>query len=554
MPSAGKGTTVLNCMSVIYVSDPSSIASRYLPDPVTEESLREWIDEVAAAGIDLFIQEAYSQGWTTYWRTEDFEYDLRPQHRRFLPLLDSGRQPLGILLEQCRAHGIRFSAGFRMNDNHGAVSTAQGVGAGAGFIVDNRHLWLQERPPGPAYAESSPLDFSHEEVRAFLLSVVTRLVEKFDVDGIEICYRDQQYFPPGTGRDRKDKMTDLVSQIRSMLDAEGERRGADRRLLLGAHVFATIEECEDLGLDVSAWVQDGLVDYLSPADCMYAEFNLPYDEWGSLTSDTPCQLYPSIMPWTGVIARRRFSQEPFDQDQQRALAHTMYAQGADGVSLYNHFEVMHANAGAHAPFYPLSLHDSHHIRSDDCARNGRRHYVFDTAWGGFSGFLKDRTSTGAVKAQRAILDRPDTHAEYSFRLYEDFENIAFAQLLFRAYHLTMSDQLSITLNGKPVSTKGLRRRDDEARADHRPEDPAKVGDVAFGNTSIEYARESMFCEQRPYVTYWFPLKAELCVPGVNRLGLEMIFSDPTVTESVVVEEVEVFIVPSSSKTISDPLQ
>ena len=134
-------------MPVIYVSDPSSIASRYLPDPVTEASLREWIDDVAAAGIDVFIQEAYTQGWTTYWRTDGFDYDARPQHRRFLPLLDDGRQPLGILQDQCRRRGVRFGAGIRMNDNHGAVSTAQGVGAGAGFIVDNAHLQLQEAPP-----------------------------------------------------------------------------------------------------------------------------------------------------------------------------------------------------------------------------------------------------------------------------------------------------------------------------------------------------------------------------------------------------------------------
>ena len=523
-------------MRVIYVSDPSSIASRYLPDPATEESLRDWIDDVAAAGVDLFIQEAYNQGWTTYWRTEGFDYDARPQHRRFLPLLDSGRQPLGILLDQCRTRGIRFCAGFRMNDNHGAVSTAQGVGAGAGFIVDNPHLQLQETPPGPVYAESTPLDFSHEEVRAFLLSVMTRLVNTFDVDGIEICYRDHRYFPPGTGRDRQDQMTELVGQIRSMLDAAGERRGVSGRLLLGAHVFATIDECQDLGLDVSAWVQDDLVDYLSPADVMYAEFNLPYDEWGALTANRPCRLYPSIMPWTGIIARRRAGQQPFDQDQQRALAHTMYAQGADGVSLYNHFEVMHGGGGAHAPFYPLSLHDSHHVRSDERALIGRRHYVFDATWGGFSGFLEDRTSTGAVKAQRAILDRPDGHAEYTFRLYEDFDGIAAAQLLFRAYHLTMSDQLAITLNGKPVPTKGLRRRDDEVRVDLRPDD-----------TPDEFARGSMTRETRPYVTYWFPLKAELCARGVNRLGLKLTASDSAVTESIVVEEVEVFVVPSFSR-------
>ena len=72
---------------VIYVSDPSSIALGYLPDPVAEADLRHWVDELADAQVDTFVQEAYTQGWTTYWRTDKFEYDARPQHRRFLPLL-----------------------------------------------------------------------------------------------------------------------------------------------------------------------------------------------------------------------------------------------------------------------------------------------------------------------------------------------------------------------------------------------------------------------------------------------------------------------------------
>ncbi len=39
----------------VYVSDPSSVASRYLPDPVREEDLRRWIDAIPAAEIDTFV-------------------------------------------------------------------------------------------------------------------------------------------------------------------------------------------------------------------------------------------------------------------------------------------------------------------------------------------------------------------------------------------------------------------------------------------------------------------------------------------------------------------
>ena len=66
---------------IIYVSDPSSIIRSYLPETPTEEDLRNWVDDVAEANVDTFIQEAYSQGWTVYWRCEKFDYDQRPQHR-----------------------------------------------------------------------------------------------------------------------------------------------------------------------------------------------------------------------------------------------------------------------------------------------------------------------------------------------------------------------------------------------------------------------------------------------------------------------------------------
>ena len=100
---------------VVYVSDPSSVANRYLPDPVREEDLKRWIDAIAAAEIDTFVQEVYTQGGAVYWRGDVFEYDARPQHRRFLPLLDSGVQPLEILIDRCHHHGIEFFAGFRVS-------------------------------------------------------------------------------------------------------------------------------------------------------------------------------------------------------------------------------------------------------------------------------------------------------------------------------------------------------------------------------------------------------------------------------------------------------
>ena len=260
---------------ILYVSDPSSIARRYLPDPVAERDLRKWVDTLASARVDLFIQEAYTQGWTTYWRSPRFDYDARPQHRRFLPLLDRGKQPLGILLDQCRRRGMTFMAGLRVNDNHGHVSIRQGVGAGAAFLVDNPQWQIRETPPGPYYALSTPFDFTFDPVREYFFSATVELVDRFDVDGLELCFRDHFYFPPGKGPERKGLMTGLMKRIRRMLDEKGRER--NRKLLLGARVFQTLEECDTMGLDVPAWIAEGLIDYVSPADTMYCEPNVPLE-------------------------------------------------------------------------------------------------------------------------------------------------------------------------------------------------------------------------------------------------------------------------------------
>ncbi len=515
----------------------------------------------------------YTQGWTTYWRSDGFDYDARLQHRRFLPLLDQGTQPFGILLDQCRAHGMEVMGGFRMNDNH-TDSVRQGVGAGAGFIVDNPQFRLRDAPPGPTYRLSEPLDFSFPEVRAYVLSVITRFLELFAVDGVELCFRDNRYFPPGTGPEREHLMTELMGQVRALLDRTAPKpaptaplsahphlsrrslsafplarqirqtpSGAGKRLLLGCRVPSTIDECHVMGLDVPAWVGDGLVDHVAPQDTMYAEANIPYAEWRELTEGGPCRLYPALMNWASHRSRRRMGQQPITQDQRRALATSMYAQGADGISLYNHFLVMtwsggdagdwtSRGAGAHAPFYPLALHDMHDVRTPEAALQGRRHYVFDPTLGGLRGFGPDRASSGKVKAQRAVLRRPGGAASYRFRLFEDLDEAAAAMLLFRAHHLSLADTLAVSLNGRPVPDRGLRRRDDEVRIDLRPSEVPPGSDA-----------EASRADTRPFVTYWFPLTADLTVRGENSLDLRLEHSDPAAEEAVVVEEVEVYVVP-----------
>ncbi|MSP11688.1 MAG: hypothetical protein EXR62_01890 [Chloroflexi bacterium] len=528
---------------LIYVSDPSSIASRVLPDPTAEKDLRRWVNDVADSETDTLIQEVYTQAWTVYWRCEKFDYDARPQHRRFLPLLDAGVQPLAVLIEESHRRGMEFIAGFRINDNHAHVSIKQGVGAGGSFIVNNPQWAVAEEPPGDFYKLSSPLDFSFPEVREFILSVMTEVVQRFDVDGIEMCFRDHYYFPVDKGRERQPLLTDMVTKIRAMLDAEGRRKG--KRLQLGARVFSTLEECQDLGLDVPTWIRTELLDYVCPSDVMYADFNAPYNEFAALTRVSNCMLYPAIMPWSSWRARKRMGHAPMTQDNRRALAQNFYGAGADGVSIYNHFEVLRFGAIS-PPFYPLALHDFHELRHPERILQGKRHYIFDPTWGGFVGFGQDKASTGVVKANKIVLRRadPQPQGEYVFRIYEDLNQARGAILLLRGFNMTPADQIALSVNGAVIPPEAISCRDDEMRIDLRgqPDRPSYTANIQAGGVPTP-SLVPPGSPDPPFTTCWFALTAPPAVYGENRLDVQLLRSDPAAQEDIVIDEIEVFVVP-----------
>jgi hypothetical protein len=235
------------------------------------------------------------------------------------------------------------------------------------------------------------------------------------------------------------------------------------------------------------------------------------------------------------------------QENRRALAQTFYGVGADGIAFYNHFEVMHAKGGAHAPFYPLALHDFHELRDPQRVRQGQRHYVFDPTWGGFTGFGEDRASTGFVKANKLVLSRatPKAQGEYIFRIYEDLGQAHGTSLLFRGFNMTKGDHIAVTINGTPITADSIRARDDEVRVDFRT--PVDVNSFTAASRLPDSAERLVPNLQPraepPFTTYWFALPVPPAHYGENRLGVTLLASDPEAQEDIVIDEVELWVMP-----------
>ena len=525
---------------ILYVSDPSTIARTVLPDPVEEADLCKWVDMVADSGIDMFNQEVFSQGWTVYWQSEHYEYDQRPQHQRFRPLIEAGTQPLDILIAQSHRRGMQFIAGFRINDGHAAHNRKQGVGI-AEYIESNPHLRLHDSRPWQNYQEPEALDFTHREVRSFTYGVIEEVACGFDIDGVELCFRDTAYFPPHHAAERAHLMTDLIQKIRTRLNERSKEIG--KKLILGARIYATPAECKRQGLDICNWIQNGLLDYISPQDTMYADHNLPYSEWSALTRETECLLYPGLLPWNSYRARYRLGRIPLSHATCRALAHTMYGAGADGISIYNHF----VPSVWQPPFYPQGMQVFHQLRDPERVARGERHYIFDPTWAGFSGFGADgKCSTEVIKAQQLRLSRGEQRptGEFHFQLFENLQQAHCATLLFRGFGLTAYDELDVSLNGHTIPDEAIGRTASSDRIttvdSTRKKDGRNIPCTAQGGR-IEFRT---LAEKPAFSTRWFALSSPLVEHGNNCLSITLTKSDPEAAPpTIVIDEVEIFVEP-----------
>ncbi len=507
---------------LIYTSDPSNLAFyqvgqqvAHIPDAVTaradparREDLVKWVDNLAHHSVDTYAQAIYAQGWTVFFRSDRFEYDARPQHQRFVSMMDTGITPLEILIEQTHKRGMAFIAKFRMNDRHGNGDQ------GARFILDNPSWQLEEFPGGQ--------DFSFEPVRDYVFSVADEVVERFDVDGLLFNYiRHGHCFPTDVALDRQPVMTGFLRRVREMLD----RRGAQQRknLTLGVMIPQKLEECHNLGFDIPTWIREGLIDYICPCDFGHPDFNAPYEEFSQLTRGSDCLLYPTLSP----MLCRGDDTTLLRPENYRALAQNFYGAGADGISVFN-YQYHWARKGGTARYpgpvegYPLSLSYLRDLRDPKTIVSRTRHYRYHSLWGGTAptGALKDdkitltREIDSSYSESQSYRDR-----EYRFRLCEGCTQGIHAILYFSALGLLPKDEIAVELNGTEIQ--------DLQRVFHS-----------------EGRLERFGRPLSPFSSVWFNLNKDLLNNGDNHLKVGLTHSTIHTNNEVIIDEVEVVVMPA----------
>ncbi len=530
---------------ILYTNDiPSGF--EWVPYNAPPEALHEQVDLLAENGVDLYGQDVF-HGVTMFKSEFCDTFGYVRKHAdwaevKFHQFLDQGIEPIDVWTARCHAKGIRFIAGFRMNDRH-----SQGVHRrfSSRFLWDNPKWWLREFP--------GSLDFSFPQVRDWIFNTMRECVQRFDVDGLELNYMRSPYvFPTNESARKHPVLTEFMQQIREMVNHEAKRRG--RALLLGAWTPQSLRECHDLGMDVPTWIQRHLVDYVVPGDFGSNDMNMPCDEFAQLTRQSSCRLYPAIHP---RVSRRHHPRTLLSLSAHRGAVRNFYAQGADGFALFNyiyHWDEHHSLYGSGPrDCYPAALSRFTHLREPGQLENPARHYVFfpitdmGAEYPGIT--LRDhlfmpltrepwKPGRGSIFQQRA------------FRVAEDFSDTARAVVRFRATGLMPRERLEIHFDGHRVA-------DDLIQRTHYPD--GKGGGWDDGPAPQTLARGYTIVEFTP------PAPAPAPVPGDRAssnadddsqyadadcehvLGIELTASDePTWNDDgslnqIVIDEVEVVV-------------
>jgi hypothetical protein len=249
-------------------------------------------------------------------------------------IIDADANPPKLAVEYGHRLGCKVIPIVRMNDPHDQyfkyeVSRFKRAHPelliGYGKYPINWEAGVKGLPPNLKMGMDSHtwgmFDFAHKEVRDHKFAIIEEFITRWDNDGISLDFdRDPRFFRKFGNAQNAALMTGLIRRIRKTLDSAERVRG--RKLYFHVRVIPRIDVCYERGLDVATWVNESLVDAITPG-CGYMTVTQDFAPWKELMRQKKCYIYACINHWHTT-------------EETRAWAHLMYDRGADGVQLFNY--------------------------------------------------------------------------------------------------------------------------------------------------------------------------------------------------------------------------
>lgn len=370
--------------------------------------------------------------------------------------LDAGTDPVREVVSWCRKNSYEIFVSLRVNDTHdqgtdqtktGPPYAYPGNALFSPFKIQHPEFLMGSHTNRPPSGNWSAVDFTHAAVRDRLFRMCRDICTHYDIDGLDLDFmRHIQLFKSvawgGVASPaERAMMTETMRQIREAAERAGHARG--RPILLSVRVPDSVPYCSDVGIDIEAWLKEGLVDMVTGTS--YFQLN-PWTYLVSLCRPHGVRAYASLdesrLPESPVLRRS-------DKATYRARAMAARRAGVDGVSYFNRFTAAEIKDFMWGDLEKMKLHDKRYFISYRGARSsysakamlkdGLRHEV-----------LRELS----VKAPATL--HPGRPEAYALWIGDDMaglarENIQPACMLTAEAVVPAGCHLTIEINAQPVA-------------------------------------------------------------------------------------------------------
>ncbi|MBW8325113.1 MAG: hypothetical protein K0M50_10155 [Prolixibacteraceae bacterium] len=246
-----------------------------------------------------------------------------------LNLGKEGTDIIDVCLRQAKEKKMEAFISYRMNDVHFNDTTTHCPVEYTDFWLAHPQYWMNE---DIGWKSKGALDFAFQEVREQKLNMITEQLDKYGelLDGYDLDFmRFFVYFKSEEGEKNAPLMTELVKAVRVKIDELSVKRG--KKILLSARVAPDLDFCLKKGCDIKEWVRQGLLDFITIGVHHNGNPELPVAKFKVDLSALDMPVYASIEDG-GYNSR-----VPYSHGMFRGMASHIFAQGGEGIYLFNYF-------------------------------------------------------------------------------------------------------------------------------------------------------------------------------------------------------------------------
>ena len=318
---------------LIYYNDGRHYSFYRYDPPMSLHQLRQPVDELLGTGVDT-LAYGLASGQTFFHDTRAGVQwgDVEGRHNHGVmwwraaenakQAIAAGNDVLRVVVDRAREKDMQVLCSMRMNDS----STESNLYMMSRLKREHPEVMIGEEAGGGHPYAATAENYALPEVREERLRLIEEVMS-YGPCGLEMDPYIGVFFQPSQAREYAGILTGFVREVRAMLDRLGQERG--ERLCLASRVYPAEEKNLGIGMDVRAWMREGLVDLVVPRPpgqlfCPEMDIRWLLDAAGEAGT------------WVYVPHGR----EPYDDrhrsltiEMRRAAASNFYAMGADGAYL-----------------------------------------------------------------------------------------------------------------------------------------------------------------------------------------------------------------------------